>query len=208
MEITRLKTQVSNPNRVNVFVDGKFFRGLNTLVAMKLGLKVGLVLNPYLVKQLDQQVTGDDAWEYALRLLQHSPKSVRQLETKLRSKFDTQTVHKTTTKLISQRIVDDTRLAGDLVGRAMAEKTKSRRQIFVWLKTKLFDDATINQALKLIDDDYDRQAAWQVGSKKYGQLLRQGKVGDINKKLSAYLAQRGFGYNAVKAVLSDIQQLA
>ena len=111
MEVTKLTPQTKNPQRINLYVDGKFYRGLDRLVALKLGLKPGLTLNPRLIDQLETTQSENSAWEWALRILQVSPKSEREMEQKLRRRYDDGVVTALINKLRATDLLNDSRLA-------------------------------------------------------------------------------------------------
>jgi regulatory protein len=203
MQITKLTTQAKNPDRVNLFVDGKFYRGLDRIVAVKMGLRAGLTLNLYLIKQLDAQTADNDAWEYALKSLQYSPKSTTALKKKLQERFDEKVAIETIAKLIDSKILDDDELAANLVNKYMEQGIKSRRQIMLWFKTKGFDTSTIQQAVEPLDEIYEKEVALKLGKKKYSQLDKAMDWFKKREKVSMHLAQKGFDYGVIKAITTE-----
>lgn len=204
MEITKLQTQAHNPDRVSVFVDGEFYLGVHRLVAMQMGLRVGLTLNPRLVKQLETQTTDHSAWEAALKSLQYSPKSRQMLANKLSEKFDPPTVQDVLARLTESQILDDFKLAEDLVRQRAEQGSKSRRQIGLWLKTKLFEKTAIDEALAQLDEGYDMGVALEIAQRKYLQLSHKLESRKLRDRVSAYLAQRGFNYGVIKEAVNEV----
>ena len=70
MEITKLTTQARNPNRINLYVDGKFYRGLDKIVAIQLGLRPGLTLTSTLIQRLEKhQYANSECGIYSMLFL-------------------------------------------------------------------------------------------------------------------------------------------
>jgi regulatory protein len=40
MRITALEPQMNNPDRINLFVDGRFLMGVNALIVLQMGLRL------------------------------------------------------------------------------------------------------------------------------------------------------------------------
>ena len=203
MEITKLTTQAKNPERVNLFVDGKFYRGLDKIVSLRLGLKVGLTLNPHLVKQLETQTADNDAWEYALKSLQYSAKSTSMLKKKLTERFGEVMAQETITKLTTSKILNDTELAENLVSRYMEQGMKSRRQITTWFKLKGFEKEVVDQAVEPIDEPYEKEVALKLARKKYSQLDKDMDWFEKRDKVSMHLAQKGFAYGVIRQIVME-----
>ncbi len=201
MEVTKIIGQRGNQNRVNLHVDGKFYRGLDRIVAMKLGLKQGMTLTPYLVKKLESTQTQNSAWEYALRSLQRSNKSIKTLRKKLADKFDPQTVEETIDKLVGSQLIDDEKLARVLVERYILQEKNSRRQIVAKLFSKGIPEAIVYEAAAQINQGNEQISALKLARYKNRQL--QGLSWQERfKKIGAYLARRGFNYQTIKQVVT------
>ena len=65
-EITALKAQKKNPNRISVFLDGEYAFGLARIVAA--WLKIGQVLSEEDIDRLKQQDTMEVAYQKGLQL--------------------------------------------------------------------------------------------------------------------------------------------
>lgn len=201
MEVTKITGQRSNPNRVNLHVDGKFYRGLDRIVAMRLGLKQGMTLTPYLVKKLESTQTQNSAWEYALRSLQRSSKSIKTLRKKLADKFDPRTVEETIDKLVGSQLIDDKKLARVLVERYILQENNSRRQIIAKLFGKGIPNTVAYEAVAQINQSNEQTAALKLARYKNRQL-RDLSWQERFKKIGAYLARRGFNYQTIKQTVT------
>jgi len=205
MQVTKLSVQVRNPNRANLYIDGKFYRGLDKIVAIRLGLKPGLTLTPFLIGQLEQQQTTSTAWEFALRSLQRSPKSITTMRHKLKDKlFPDDIVDNTIQRLVDGKILDDTLMADNLVSYYSANGRRSRKQIWALLKTKLLPTTAIDMALEAVDSNQELSSASKLAQQKNHQW-RELDLRTRQQKIAGYLSQRGFQYTIVKQVITREQ---
>lgn len=200
MEITKLTPQVKNPHRINLYVDGKFYRGLDRLVALKLGLKPGLTLNPRLVDQLETTQSENSAWEWALRSLQTSSKSVRDMRRKLVQKFEPELVDKLMERLLGADLLNDTRLAEQVVQRLVAQGTKSKKEILLKLRQKGIELEVARATLTGIETDAGSAA---MLAQIKNRALKPGlSWHERHEKLVSYLARKGFNYPDIQKAVT------
>ncbi len=86
MRITSLQPQTSNPDRTNVFVDGRFLLGVNTLIILQMGLKTEQELSSTQLEQLRSEETLQQAIDRALNYLSFRPRSREEVRRYLRRK--------------------------------------------------------------------------------------------------------------------------
>ena len=200
MEITKISVRTRNPDRVNLQVDGKFYRGLDRLVAIKLGLKPGLTLTPKLLDQLETTQSENSAWEWALRSLQVSPKSVKEMGRKLRTKFESGIVDELLERLVTAGLLDDQRFAEQLVSRFVAQGTKSKKEILLKLRQKGIEFEIAKTALGAIDNE--KESATKLARIKNRSLRADLPWRERYDKVANYLARKGFGYGEIKQAVT------
>jgi len=66
MRITSLQTQTTDKERISVFVDDHFLLGVNALIVLQMGLKVGQILTPEQLVQLRSEELLQQAVDRAL----------------------------------------------------------------------------------------------------------------------------------------------
>lgn len=201
MIITKISQQSRDPERANLYVDGKFYAGLHTLVVLQLGLKVGQVLSPQLIAQLTKTESTQSIWDYSLRNLSASPKSRRQLVGKLASKFNKEEAESTVARLEEAGLVDDERLAEMLVTRHVLSANKSRREIEAALTLKGLPREIVKAALATLPSEYDEEAATRlVKIKVAGSEMDE----SAKLKITQYLGRKGFDYGVIRKALSSL----
>jgi len=198
MIITKITEQAKNPDRVNIYIDDQFYAGISKLVAIQLGLKAGLPLNPEMANQLEQLESTKNVWDYSLRSLARAPKTERQLRRRLADKFGEEPAQATLQKLKNDGLIDDRKLAESLVGRHLRQEDKSRLEILAELKVKGIPESFIPEALALLDDEYELRTATRLAA-----IKGRSQKADVNK-IGQYLARKGFGYAVIKMAVKEL----
>lgn len=201
MIITKISQQARDPERANIFVDGKFYAGLHTLVVLQLGLKVGQQLTPQLITRLTQTESSQNIWDYSLRNLSASPKSKRQITSKLASKFSRDEAESTVERLEKAGLVDDEHLAEVLVTHQIQMASKSRREIEAALAQKGLPREIAKVALAQIPAEYELKTAIRLVNQKGGSKEVDEKT---KQKLSQYLGRKGFDYSVIRKALQSL----
>ncbi len=86
MRITALEPQASNPERINLYVDGRFLLGVNTAIVLQLGLQLGQELLPDQLELLRREEAEQRAVDRALNYLSFRPRSREEVRRYLRRK--------------------------------------------------------------------------------------------------------------------------
>ena len=86
MRITALEPQINNPDRINLFVDGRFLMGVNTVIVLQLGLRLEQELSPEQLEQLQSEEVEQRAVDRALNYLSYRPRSREEVRRYLRRK--------------------------------------------------------------------------------------------------------------------------
>ncbi len=200
MEITKISVQARNSERVNLYVDGKFYRGLDRLVALRLGLKPGLTLSPKLVDKLETTQTENSAWEWALRTLQISPKSERDLYRKLERKFESDLAKRVVKRLKDADLLNDRRLAERLVSELVASKTKSKKEILLKLRQKGIPNDLARGVVMKVESEED--TVMKLALVKNRKLSADLPWKERYEKVASYLARKGFGYSDIRKAVT------
>lgn len=201
MIITKISTQARDPERANVYVDGKFYAGLNKLVVLQLGLTVGQQITPALAAQLSQSESSQNIWDYSLRSLSASPKSRRQMVSKLAGRFSKEEAEATVGRLEEAGLVDDQHLAEMLVNHHLQNSSKSTREIEAALIQKGLPREIVKTALGTIPVEYELETAIRLSELKAGRDVVDER---IKVKIAQYLGRKGFDYSVIRKALQNL----
>ncbi|HEV2106757.1 MAG TPA: RecX family transcriptional regulator [Thermomicrobiales bacterium] len=201
--ITALRAQARDPERVNVFLDGRFAFGLGRQIAVDEGLRVGDVLDTTRVDTLRAADDVGKATNAALNLLARRPRSIREIRDRLHEKgYNTATIDAAVARLEGWNYVDDADFARFWVENRVAHKPRGRRLLEQELWQKGVDRETARDAVDRSELD-EHDAALAIANAKirsYAGLDRDVAY----RRLGGLLARRGFGYDVVKPVLDEV----
>lgn len=129
--------------------------------------------------------------------------SRRELERRLREReFDEQEIADELTRLERDGYIDDIALAQNLVGTLQERKGLGRSAIAAELTRRLLAPAAIEYALELIDSSDELSRARELARKRAGQLRGLDRDTAV-RRLSAYLARRGYGGSTIRAAVDQ-----
>ena len=191
-KITAIEVQKNNPKRVNIYLDGEFAFGLAIFVAA--WLTVGQVLDEAKVASLQAQDQGEKAYQQAMLFLSYRARSEAEIRKNLEKHEIPQTViDETIERLRHDRLVDDGQFAQNWVANRSEFRPRSRRALAVELKQKGLTEAAIQSATEAVDEE---ALAYAAAQKRVRRLEGLEWI-EFRKKLSEFLARRGFGYEVI-----------
>jgi len=198
-KITAIEIQKKNPNRVNIYLDGEFAFGLTRIVAA--WLSVGQVLEEKKIADLQAQDMCERAYQQGLLYLSYRARSENEIRQNLRKHTIPEAViEETVVRLREAGFANDEQFAHAWVENRNTFRPRSRRALAMELRQKGLADSTIESALQNVDDE---ALAYKAGQKKAGKLKVQ-EWSEFRKKLSAFLARRGFSYGVIAPIVQQL----
>lgn len=195
--VTALEVQKRNKNRVNVYLDGEFYCGMEALSAVKFGLKTGVEVD---TDKLQRSVADSEtfsAFNKAVDYLSRAPKTEKQITDYLvRKGYDEQIIDNVRDKLRYYKYIDDERYAEMYV--EQNSKTKGARRLKQELLAKgISQDKAEQHSTDYASDNYDNAC-------RLAQKYMRNKTNDLPTlaKLSRYLLSRGYNYDTVNSVVA------
>lgn len=215
--ITDIKEAVRDQNRLNIYIDGKFFCSLALSQVVDLKLKIGRVLTDEELVELKRASEFGKlyqrALEYAL-LRPHSQKELRdylkkktlsrtirvknkktgEYQTKLKEGFDASLVEPVLARLIERGYVDDERFARLWIENRSVRKGVSQKKLRLELQAKgVAQDIIENCLSEGIRNEQEELAK---------VIARKAKKYPDEQKLIQYLLRQGFNYSDILDALS------
>ena len=201
--ITALVAQKKNPDRANVYLDGKFAFGLAAIEAVR--LKRGQVLTDADIERLQAADDVEQAREKALRFLSNRPRSEWEVrQNLLKAGYGDETIDRVLERLRGVALVDDAAFVRYWIENRAQFKPRGVVALRQELRLKGVDREVIDAVLEESAQAED-QAALQAALAKadrYRQLPRP----EFAQKLSAYLMRRGFNYEIVREAVQAAWQ--
>jgi regulatory protein len=191
-KITALTAQKRNPNRINIYLDGEYAFPLARIVAA--WLKVGQQLDEEKINQLQAEDAKERAIQQALLFLSYRSRSESEIRQNLvKHKIPENVIEQTLQRLRQDGLANDDQFAQAWVENRSTFRPRSSRMMAMELRQKGLNDEAVSSALKAIDDE---ALAYEAAQKKVPRLVDLEWI-DFRKKLSDFLARRGFSYSVI-----------
>jgi regulatory protein len=199
-EVTALKAQKKNPNRISVYLDGEYAFGLARIVAA--WLRIGQVLSEEDIARLKEQDTSEVAYQRGLHFLSYRPRSEAEIQRKLTELgFEPEVVEAAIQRMKELGFLGDNQFARDWVENRSTFRPRSKRLLAIELRQKGVAEETIQQALSESGDE--ETLAHQTAS-TYARRLAGKDWETFRKRLGAYLLRRGFSYGTIAPILRQV----
>jgi len=196
--ITALQPQARG-DRVHVHLDGRYAFSLAENVAA--ALRVGQRLSASQVQALLQEDARWRAWRYAQRLLAVRPRSQAEMRTRLlRRGYASSVVETTLARLRDLGWLDDAAFAREWVENRIAFRPRGRARLRAELRQKGVAPEAIEDALQQVDDAALAWKAARLALPRYRGLPWP----VFARRLSGYLARRGFSPGLVREVVHRV----
>ena len=194
MKITALEPQVTNPERVNVFVDGHFLLGVDATVVFQMGLEPEQELGPAQLAELQSEGALQQAVERAYNYLSYRPRSREEVRRYLRRKeTPPEIIEAALERLDRLDLVNDHAFTTFWVESREQFSPRGARALKNELRMKGVEREVVEE---LINDDKDEERALLAASKKALPLVRIPGMdfATFRARLGSFLQRRGFGY--------------
>ncbi len=196
-KISDIEIQKNNKRRANLYLDGEFFRGVEMITVMKLGLKIGSEISQ---EKLDEVLFDSEksaAFDKAADYLARSMKTSAQMRTYLTKKgFSPEVTQAVLDKLNDYRYVDDSRYA-ELYAEQNSSSKGPRR-----LKQELISKGIPREQAELAAQSASENASENAAA--LAEKYMRGKPRDLAtlQKLQRWLLFRGYDYDTVYSAVS------
>ncbi|MDX1377604.1 MAG: RecX family transcriptional regulator [Anaerolineales bacterium] len=198
-KITAIVSQKKNPNRVNIHLDGEFAFGLARITAA--WLRTGQELDEEKIEQLQAEDARERALQQALRFLSYRARSESEVRKNLKKhEIPEVVIEETLERLRRDGLVNDGQFAQAWVENRSTFRPRSRRMLAMELRQKGLDDESMESALQDVDDEALAYEAAQKRAPRFKDL----EWIDFRKKLTGFLARRGFPYPVAAETVSRI----
>jgi len=198
--ITRIAPLRRERGRFAIEVDGQAGLTLSEDVLSRSGLHPGDALDEASLADL---IAGDEvarATESALTFLSYRPRSEREVRDRLRrAGYGQQAIDQVVSKLYEWRYLDDADFARRWVEGRTTQRPRGNRLLQQELRQKGIDAETARDVIA--EADLDEAAAAETLARRRLATYAGQDPAAIRRRLGAYLARRGYGYDIVRLAL-------
>ncbi len=199
-EITSITPQMKDKTRCNIYVDGRFCCGLTLEATVRNRLKVGQIVSPERLAEIQLESEKNTAFDKALTHLSATRKTEKQIREYLSGKgYLPAVVEYAVEKLRSYNFLNDGEYAEAYV--EFSAKRKGSRLIKMELRSKGISEKEIEGALDSLSGETELESAKAILEK-----YMRGKTVDKQtlQKAYRYLMGKGFDYEVAKEALSAL----
>lgn len=201
--ITKIEAQKKNDDRVNIYVDEKFFMAIYKELVFSFNLKKGQEIDTNYLKSILDDEMYIKAKNKALNILSKASQSEKQIRQKLSKDFEEHTIDRVIEFLQKYKFVDDEDLATRIINTNVNLNKYGKNKIKQNLYNKGIDKIIIEQAMDEIDSDKEFENALYLGKKRYDRLKNEDPR-KAYQKIGNHLAYKGFNYDIIKKVLNRL----
>jgi regulatory protein len=203
--ITKITEQKRNPNRRNIFLDGKFAFGCNLNVVAKFYLRPGMVLSADQVRDIEFGEVRQECFDASIGFLQQRLHSRSELYRKLaRREWGDAVIETVLEDLTRMGYIDDERFAKTRALSAAQDRRHGRRRAFIDLIRAGVKGDVAERALSEVYNDADTQALARQVAEKYAGRLRGLERVVARRRLAGMLQRRGFDHDDIRPVIDEV----
>jgi regulatory protein len=198
--IAAIEPQQKNPERVNIYLDGEFAFGLAAIVAA--WLKVGQDLDEGEIARLKAADEHEVIYQKALHFLSFRPRSSMEVRQNLsKRRIPEALIDETIERLQKAKLINDEAFAQAWVENRNSFHPRGKAALRSELRRKGLSDEIVQSVL---DAQVNEEALAIEAARKHAQRLAGLEWPEFRQKLGGFLARRGFSYDTLAPVVSEI----
>lgn len=201
--ITKIEVQKRNQDRVNIYVDEKFFMAIYKELVFTFNLKKGDNIEEDNLRQILKDEMFLKGKNKALNILSKASQSEKKLREKLTDDFEEDTIDEIIDFLKKYNFINDNELASKIVNTNVNLNKYGKNKIKQNLYNKGIEKSTIDEAISEIDQDSEFENAFYLAQKRYERVKNEDPK-KAYSKVANHLAYKGFSYDIIKSVLNKL----
>lgn len=197
MIVTKIEIQKNNDDRVNIYLDDRFYCGMSLEIVMKQNLKVGSDID---TAKLDNLILDDEkykATEKAVKYISNNLKTTKQIKDYLKKKnYSEITINYVLEKLKEYEYINDENYAKSFL--LTYSKKYGRLKLKSLLIQKGISELIINSLLEEVKSDN-----LELVATKY--LKNKEINSNTYVKLSRFLYSRGYDFDEINSFINRLK---
>jgi regulatory protein len=199
-QVTALRPTKRDPDRIAVELDGSFAFALPATLVGDERIEIGDLLDVDRVTSLLAADQASRATEAALVFLSYRPRSEKEVRDRLRrGGYEPDAIEHAIGRLHEWRYLDDADFARRWVENRTAHRPRGKRLLQQELRHKGIDGEIARDAID--DADLDETGAAEALARRRLPSYAGDEPAAIRRRLGAYLARRGYGYDVIRIAL-------
>ena len=202
MIVTLIEKQKKRRGRYSIFLDNEFGFGITDNTLLKFGLRKNDELTEEKIEEIKDYDEFDYAKKYSFDLLSRSPKSEKEIRTKLKQKkISESNIIKVVDALKELKFLDDTNYAKLFVESKLRNNPAGKVVIKNKLREKGIGKELIEESIeKYYNDDTEKEKAESV-LLKYMKKKTRDDYYALKRKCFQHLVSKGFDFDLINELL-------
>lgn len=202
--ITKIELQKRTKDRVNIYINEEFSFACSAELIYTHGLSKGKNVDISYLKEIIYQDNCIKCKNYALKIIEKTYKTEKQMFDKLFQKeYDEKIINKTIEFLKEYKFIDDEKFTETYIKDKL--KSQGKNRIKYALINKGIKDELVKRKLSYVDEDTEQSVAARLAEKKYKILIKNElDIRKIYKKLGDYLIRNGYNSDIVQSTVDNL----
>ena len=208
--ITSIRAQSKAPDRVSIYIDGRFAVGIHRDVLLEFDVRKGGELDLETQRAMLRRDAAFRARSAAFRYLSHRDRTVAEMRHRLeRARFEADVVEEVVEHLRAAGYVDDRSYARTYAETRFSTSGYGPVRVRADLLRRGVSPEEAESAVEHVFAEHDRvlERARQLGRKRWQRLQGERDQLKRRKKVFDYLARRGFSYEVALEVVDDVSRI-
>jgi len=211
--ITQISQAATNPERANLFLNGKFWLGLNKNNLLSLKLTKGQELSNLEKHEIEKAAHDNKLVEQAIRFAQIRPRSCGEVRDYLvyKRSISKEEAEDVLAYLQEKNLLSDEKFAQWYVDYKLSSGVNGINKIKIGLLQKKVDKSVIAKVLEKVaaTDDYktDQSEKLEEYAQKVVKTIKAKNPYELKSKLIQKLMARGFLYEEIKKTVKNMEVL-
>ncbi len=204
-QITDIQVQKNHPSRYSIFLDGKFFCGVDKEIVAKFQLKMGMDVDDEELKKLAYEDEFLKVKKYVYRLLEQRMYTCKEIRDKLTDrKFSEEIIQEVIATFERYGYLNDRNYAGEWIRSRTRSNPKGKYILRQELLRKGVEASIIDDALSQdFDESKEEDMALELARRKV-RLYKNDDPVAARRKLQGVLFRRGFNSEIVNSVIKQV----
>lgn len=195
----KITSKQGNGNKVHIYIDGTYTLTLYDDYWYLCGIKDGQEISETQLASLEEEAGFRSAYEKGITYLSMRAYSEKELYDKLKMKFGAESSRRAVDKMLQRGYIDDETFCKEYVRYLFEVKKYDIKRITCELKIKGIDGETVNNTLKILDNEPISRIIEMLRT-KYENKLETEKD---RKRIVNRFVRMGYSYSDIKSAFYE-----
>lgn len=205
-KITDIKPQKRRSKRRSIFVDSEFLCGVDEEIVATLGLRVGREVDKRKIGEILHKEETKKAKDYAFKLLSYRPRSIKEIEDRLKRKdYSSKVILEVIKSLKRLKFLDNKEFAKMWMENRIRTRPLGRYRLKQELIQKGIDKDLVEKTLSNYREEKEIELAKELTQRKLRKSYRSLDRLTAQRRLYGFLQRRGFSYDTIQEVMKELR---